>query len=655
MAFGLFAVSWGLQIMAGNLAQMATTPDAAQLLHLLGLVFLLPTPYFLVEFAGAQQMGPPTRVWRVLRFAAAGFALTAAALLIVRPALLFGGVTPSPPGFAPVWGPLYTPLVLYPFFGGLALAIGALVLALANASTPRIARRSGVLVAGLGLYAGFAGANNLAFYATWMALDPADFDGLLLLPLFGLLTLVCVLAAFVAFSRAAEAHDQREALHHYLITTALVVPLLWGAIEGMLAAGPVPRLHTVGLWRIAGVAVIAYGLARWRLLDLPSRARRASATTAGVAGALSGGAAAYGAFSVVVSTFLVPLTAAILTFGFSLVPAIKLARRIWVPRSDRAAEQAKIFGQRVDAYRAALEASVARGTLEEDAAFLGALRERFDITYDAHEVLLHLARSAVLLPRQGGADDVYERLRLLGEGGSGRTWLARDRARDDLIVIKEPLERWQRDPEVRERVLREARLAAKVRHPNVVRILDVLEGELPRITMEYVEGGTLDDLLRYRGVLGWREATRVTLDILGGLEAIHNAGIIHRDIKPTNIFLTSDGTAKLGDFGVADTAGSGTTLMSGGSGPSGTPAYMAPEVIEGLTRGDQRSDVYACALVFHECLYGTPDRNERAVLADNEVPDELQRVLAKAMARDPQRRYASARDLASDLKGVVRT
>ncbi len=338
---------------------------------------------------------------------------------------------------------------------------------------------------------------------------------------------------------------------------------------------------------------------------------------------------------------------------------MKAARRLFGvdPAPDNPVDhEAVLYEQRIDAYRAALEAAMARGTLEEDGPFLTALRERYGISEDEHRVLSYYARNAVVVTRDAEVAETYERLRLLGEGGAGRTWLARDRTRDRLVVLKEPLPRWQQDPELRERFFTEARLAAKVRHPNVVRIDEVIDdGQRPIIVMEHVEGGSLSDLLQAKGSVPWKRALGIVYDVLTGLQAVHDKGVVHRDIKPSNILITDDGRAKVADFGVAVAAGrSGQTLIDQDDGQAGTLAYMAPEVADGRSQGTQRSDVYACGAVLYETLYGAPPRRTEQVIISNQVPPEVEELLATALATEPERRFPSARRFAQEIESVIR-
>ena len=439
---------------------------------------------------------------------------------------------------------------------------------------------------------------------------------------------------------------------------ALSIPLGLGLVEGALSLVYTDDFYTIGLWRLAGVGVIVYGLLRWRVHDLPQRAATAASSAGGVALATAAGALAFGVGLAASPSLALPSTFAALIAGGSLFPAVRFTRRLFgvQPRTSTRAADDAVYGQRIDAYRAALEASFARDSMEEDADFLGALRERFGISEAEDRVLRHYAKSSVIVARDRKASEAFERLRLLGEGGGGRTWLARDRQRDRLVVLKEPLQQWQQDPQTREAVLREARLAAKVRHPNVVSVEEVVEGKgSPIIVMEYLEGGSLSDLLRSRGTLPWREAVPLVIDVARGLEAVHSAGIVHRDVKPSNILLNGEGAPKVADFGIAlPVVSTRTVLDVGSTARAGTLFYMAPEVRAGMSAGDRRADVYACAAVLHECLYGAPPGANAPVILRSDVPPALSALLARALAERPEERVPTARALAEDLSRVLR-
>ncbi len=207
----------------------------------------------------------------------------------------------------------------------------------------------------------------------------------------------------------------------------------------------------------------------------------------------------------------------------------------------------------------------------------------------------------------------YRLDRLLGEGGMGAVWAAEDTATGErcaLKLMKDPAG----DPEARKRFLREGRAASAVHHPNVVRILDVLEpeGEPPAIAMELLEGESLRALLKRAQKLSPGELAESMVPVVSAVGAAHALGIVHRDLKPENIFLTrgpaGERTIKVLDFGIAKlTALDGEAVRSTGittGAVLGTPAYMAPEQVFAEKDLDHRADVWALGVVFYECLSG---------------------------------------------------
>jgi serine/threonine-protein kinase len=184
--------------------------------------------------------------------------------------------------------------------------------------------------------------------------------------------------------------------------------------------------------------------------------------------------------------------------------------------------------------------------------------------------------------------------------------LARDVELDRSVALKRLAENLARDEELRRRFVREARLAARLAHPNVVRVFDVGEDDgRPFIAMEYVEGETLADHVARRGPLPSAEAATLGMQMCAGLAAAHAAGLVHRDVKPQNLLLGTDGVLKLGDFGIA-LGQEGTRLTLAGT-VLGTVGYLAPE----QARGEQvtaAADIYAVGAVLYELLTSEPSR-----------------------------------------------
>lgn len=256
--------------------------------------------------------------------------------------------------------------------------------------------------------------------------------------------------------------------------------------------------------------------------------------------------------------------------------------------------------------------------------------------------------------------DRYRILRVLGEGGFGAIYLGRDEALDRDVAVKELLrdptitspEAWQR---YQQRFLKEAHVMSQFSHPHIVSAY-TLEADAAGnlyLVLEYVDGGSLKELIERAGVLPIERALDIAIDICQAIEAIYQRDIVHRDIKPSNILLSSDGTAKLTDFGVAQ-VGHETRRTQEASGHPGTPAYKSPEQSTSNGYLDQRSDLYALGLVLYEMLTGqlyvrnrVPPRHHRP-----QVPQALNAIVMKALEEDPAERYQSAGEMRRDLERV---
>jgi len=250
---------------------------------------------------------------------------------------------------------------------------------------------------------------------------------------------------------------------------------------------------------------------------------------------------------------------------------------------------------------------------------------------------------------------------VVGRGGMGEVWSATDLRLDRPVAVK--LLSAQMEPSVRDRFDVEARSAARLTHPNVVLVYDSGEEDgTPFLVMELLPGRTLADELT-AGPLEPDRARRISVEVLSALAASHHAGILHRDIKPGNVLLTTDGTAKVGDFGIAKST-EGLHLTSTGM-IVGTAAYLAPERVTG-TSASAQSDIYAVGVVLYEALSGckpfnadTPIGMMRAVEAHDVVPlsqicpgldPHLVAAVERAMAKEPAQRFATASEMAAALQ-----
>jgi serine/threonine protein kinase len=245
----------------------------------------------------------------------------------------------------------------------------------------------------------------------------------------------------------------------------------------------------------------------------------------------------------------------------------------------------------------------------------------------------------------------------LGKGGMATVELAEDTELRRKVAVKRLFASLAGDDVFQERFFREARMAAALSHPNLVAVYDVGEEEgLPYIVMEYVEGETLAELTA-QGPMQPDEAVELLLQVCAGLEHAHAAGLVHRDIKPQNLLVRSDGVVKIADFGIARTL-QATQLTQVGT-VLGTAAYLAPEQAAG-EKVTPAADIYSLGAVAYELLTGrTPYEVES--LADlaqkqrkppppmRDVPPELERAVLRALAFKPSNRPASAAAFAREL------
>lgn len=261
----------------------------------------------------------------------------------------------------------------------------------------------------------------------------------------------------------------------------------------------------------------------------------------------------------------------------------------------------------------------------------------------------------------------YEAQSVLGQGGMGIVLKAHDRQLDELVALKMLKgEVFTQDPAALERFKQEIKLARKITHRNVVRTFDYSETDgYYCISMEYVKGITLKQLIKQRGMLPLKIGIQIGKQLSSALEAAHEKGVVHRDIKPQNILLESTGDVKIMDFGIARLADMKGMTSTGTV--MGTPDYMSPEQAQGLPM-DHRTDVYSSGVVLFEVFTGKlPFTAESALAVLNkhiretpprpstlnpQIPAELERILLKAMAKNPDQRYQQISDLYTDLDAL---
>jgi serine/threonine protein kinase len=251
--------------------------------------------------------------------------------------------------------------------------------------------------------------------------------------------------------------------------------------------------------------------------------------------------------------------------------------------------------------------------------------------------------------------DDYELLALLGTGGFGRVYRVRDLQLEREVALKVLHPSLTRDPTVVERFRREAQLAAKLDHPNIVNIYDIGgRSGLIWYAMELIDGPNLAQLVEREGPLPLDRLLRLLREALSALAHAHGQGLVHRDIKPENLLIAGDGSLKITDFGLALAL---RGKFGGATSQSGTPQFASPEQLLG-ERVDQRSDLYSLAAVAYYALLGrppfpgiTPEQvlakqttNQLPEATENreDVSEGLERVLDRALSADVAQRYASA-------------
>jgi tRNA A-37 threonylcarbamoyl transferase component Bud32 len=265
----------------------------------------------------------------------------------------------------------------------------------------------------------------------------------------------------------------------------------------------------------------------------------------------------------------------------------------------------------------------------------------------------------------------YRLIEKLGQGGMAQVYKAYQPNLDRCVAIKVLHPYLVGNADFAARFRREARAIAALEHPHIVRVYDFdSEGEVAFLVMEYLEGSSLKavlrDLDRQNMRMDLQEAVRIIATLADALDYAHRQGMVHRDIKPSNVVITTDGRPVLTDFGIAHMVDS--TAVTGSSGVLGTPAYMSPEQGKGQP-GDARSDIYALGVLLYQLCTGRvpfdADTPYAIVLKhitaplprpcslNPDLPEAVERVILKALAKDPDDRFQSAGDLGRALRAAV--
>jgi serine/threonine protein kinase len=261
----------------------------------------------------------------------------------------------------------------------------------------------------------------------------------------------------------------------------------------------------------------------------------------------------------------------------------------------------------------------------------------------------------------------YRIIEQIGLGGMATVYKAYQPSMERYVALKVLPQHYAHDPKFVQRFIREARIIAQLEHKNILPVYDFgEEAGITYLAMRYLEGGTLKDVLS-AGSLSLRDAAEVLTQMCSALDYAHRKGVIHRDVKPANIIVDDEGSAYLTDFGIAKVLEETEGLTETGA-AVGTPAYMSPEQVMGQTL-DGRTDIYSLGIVLYEIAVGrTPFQSDTPMATalahvhqplplprqvNPDVPEAVERVIIKALAKNPADRYGTANQLAATLNKTV--
>ena len=266
----------------------------------------------------------------------------------------------------------------------------------------------------------------------------------------------------------------------------------------------------------------------------------------------------------------------------------------------------------------------------------------------------------------GGFEILYK----IGQGGMGTVFKARQVSVDRIVALKVLPQKLAKNKRFVTRFLREAQSAAQLSHPNVVHAIDVGNADgYYYFAMEYIEGRNLGDLRKSKGKLSERRALEIARDVARALDCAHQAGLIHRDVKPDNVLITPDGTAKLADLGLARQTDPGDASVTIAGTAIGTPYYISPEQVRGDLDLDGRTDIYSLGAMLYHLLVGKPPYAGNTApetmaqhitepvpdlrKAGTEFSEATAAIIGRAMAKQREQRYADARELLEDIESAL--
>lgn len=666
--FGLFSVLWGFKVIASNLGLVLDSAAVFEAAFLVNFALGPPAYVFLAQFTSRVHGG---RLAFLFPIAMAGIAAIAVSVLLIDPSSVLAEVAVQADGSlgAVRLGEAAFPLFAVPFFGVFYLALAAVYRRYRQADPGSTRHRYRGMLIALALYTSYQTVTNLSNFVTGDL--PTSVTGTLGqwlsqgLFLAGALVLVALVAHLLARPPDPGPRDWTLLASFLVPATVAFVTEAWDAIP--------TAARSWGLWRLLMVAVLVHTIARYRLFDLDLKLKRWAApglavTAIGLAGivALVQAADAGG-----LTAAAPPMLAGLATAGGLMVERDRVGRALFPEATE---DPAYVDQRKREVYQAALEGVIDEGEDPDEDPLLADLRGSLDIPDTVHEMLVAQTRKpgsvsdGSLPPIEPGAlvAERYKVDRLIGEGAHGRAFLAWDRDEERDVVLKVVGKPVLGGSAV-DALLREAEILAGIDDPHVLDTYEVIEGRHELVLVaQYASGGSLADLVARRGRLGLPRAVEVTRQVLEGLQAAHDQGVVHRDVKPENILLDGDGEVLLADFGVArrgdDRDGTAVT-----AGPVGTLLYMSPEQVRGESV-DERSDLYAAGVVFHRILTGafylpTSGADDftlrRRILEEppqldhDEIPARVRAVLERALAKDRDDRFSSAAAMQEALREVA--
>lgn len=668
-SFSAFLLLWSGLLVAGNLSRIpAAAGDlAASRTWLLVLSAFLTVVYLpLVHFA---ESFPTERGWLIRTTSGVAFLTLPAALggvaMIVEPGLFHEGFRRIGDSIQSAWGPFYV-LFLYLFVGAFYLLVYRLVQQYRGADLEIERLRARDLLLAVSLHLAFASTESTFLFG--YSIYRGDY-----LPQDVAFILIHA-AGIAVMAWAGREVLRRDDQGRLLALGAVALPAAFGGVSALTRVSPaLPAVLTRGIWRFLAVAVIAYAVLRYEMFDIDARAGRGTALAGAfvlVVGAGFGVSRLVEAFA---GSAGVANVAGVAAAGGIVLALAHRRPGFLLALEDRIEAPGRLDRRRLEVYEAAVVRERSRDE-PTTGRTLERLRRDLDLTDAEVAVLEKLVAEGGVggqapEPEAGTVvGDRYELEAPAGAGRSGRAWRAHDGRTGDTVVVK-ILDRPLSDREAVYGFLRESRAARRVDHPNIVTVRDLgIHGEQPYLVLDHVAGGGLDDQLGKEDRLDPLRAVGVLDDVLSGLQALHEAGVVHRDVKVENVLLEPDGQAVLADLDLAGPLDPDATVAGlGDVTRAGTPATMSPEVAAGED-ATPASDVYAAGAILHHLLAGEPyvdlagvrpqDLPQRIANADppelpEDVPDALEAVVRRALQPDPGDRYPSAEAMREALEAAA--